>query len=391
MISSTGLFALGVLFSVQGQIPILGAEVGIGLDRTVDPSSYLIGPGDVISVVVEGGCTPYMLSAGLLPLAEYTVSTDGVLAVSGIGQIRAAGLTLSGLENELSILARATYPSSSIGVSLVEARLVKVTITGTVVRPGGYTLSAVQRVSALVDSAQSFSAYSSRIGRMLVEGQNEIEVNLLINPETGRPFSDPYLTNGAVVEFSPCLDPVYVLIGNRSGMGIPRTATVETVDLYRPTDLESFLSRMGGVGGHVDLHESGVLRNGAWTPLWEEGEGYPDFQLSVGDTLWLERLTETVTVSGAVPETGIYPFDASVTVEEYVAWAGGVLSTGRLGGTKVIREGDVIASGSEALSMTVYRGDVIEVPYNWVTVNAPWIALAVSVVSVSVAIYNAGH
>ena len=242
MISSTGLFALGVLFSVQGQIPILGAEVGIGLDRTMDPSSYLIGPGDVISVVVEGGCTPYMLSAGLLPLAEYTVSTDGVLAVSGIGQIRAAGLTLSGLENELSILARATYPSSSIGVSLVEARLVKVTIPGTVVRPGGYTLSAVQRVSALVDSAQSFSAYSSRIGRMLVEGQNEIEVNLLINPETGRPFSDPYLTNGAVVEFSPCLDPVYVLIGNRSGMGIPRTATVETVDLYRPTDLESFLS-----------------------------------------------------------------------------------------------------------------------------------------------------
>jgi hypothetical protein len=162
-------------------------------------------------------------------------------------------------------------------------------------------------------------------------------------------------------------------------------------DLYRPTDLESFLSRMGGVGGHVDLHESGVLRSGSWMPLWEEGEGYADFQLAVGDTLWLERLTETVTVSGAVPETGIYPFDASVTVEEYVAWAGGVLSTGRLGGTRVIREGEVIASGSEALSMTVYRGDVIEVPHNWVTVNAPWIALAVSVVSVSVAIYNAGH
>ena len=352
----------------------------MALDRAVDPYEYVVGPGDVLGVVVEGGCTPAMLSAGLAPQGRYPVSSDGAFAVSGIGQVDAESLTIAGLQERLESMARMTYPRISIGLSLVQSRQVRVRISGSVFTPGEYVLTAVHRVSDLVASAGGLTSYSSRLGVMLPGGGDlELELNLLLDPATGRPFSDPYLMNGAVVRFEPCLEPVYVEIG--------RNLTVW--DLMDPRDLGSFLQRMGGAPGDIDLAVSMHRRNGVETAVWSPDSGYAAIELEPGDTLLLAEVPRSVTVSGAVAVPGPQPFHPSMTVQDYIAAAGGVVSTGRLGGTELRREGEPVETGGDALGSCARRGDVIEVPYSWVARNGPWISLLASLVSIVVVLDSA--
>ena len=60
-----------------------------------DRDIYLLGPGDIISMVVEGGSSESLIAAGLTPWAFYTVSGDGYLSVSGIGAASIDDLTMN--------------------------------------------------------------------------------------------------------------------------------------------------------------------------------------------------------------------------------------------------------------------------------------------------------
>ncbi|MBN1434221.1 SLBB domain-containing protein [Candidatus Fermentibacterales bacterium] len=377
------LWSLAAMVMAVSQLPVSapGMSGSQSLDETLDRDEYVVGPGDLITVVVEGGCTGLMLSTGLSPMAQYRVSNDGVLAVSGVGQVTASGLTLNALEAELQAVARRSYPRTVLRVSLAAARTVRVRISGTVMQPGIYELLAIQRVSALVDSAHGLAPHSSHLGLMLLEDGLAIEVDLMTDPETGRFVSDPYLPNGAVVLFEPCLHPVYVVSFTPGHPG-----WTQAWDLTEPANLECFLARTGGLGGRVDLTSSVLLRGNERIPIWTEGLGFTEIAVQTGDTLTLQLRTEYVTVSGAVNLPGNIPFDPTLSVEEYIALAGGPVSTAAIGGTRTLRNGEEIESDSSPLEIYPARGDVIEVPHSWVTRNQGWISLALSAVSMAVLI-----
>jgi len=350
----------------------------------VDRNAYVLGAGDVLQMVIEGGTSDAMLVSGLAPSMPCKVSGDGMIQIPGIGQLQVDGLTIAQAEVELQRLVSIYYPRAVIGLGLMEPRTVKLWITGMVENPGQYTLFAINRVSDLVGEAGGFSSYSSRRGWMVTASGDSIQVDLHFHRATGRPAADPFVSGGAVVHFSLVEDPVYVIRpGIRNYNDSYPVPEVETWECVPGETVEDLMYRIGGITGDVDLSRSHLLSEGLSVPVWSRGEGFSKEEVLPGDTLRLVVQGNDIYVAGAVHQRGIIAYTPGITVRTCVERAGGVVYNGHLGGTTLTRDGEAVASGDDALDTEVLPGDVIEVPYNWVARHSQEIGILATVVGIT--------
>ncbi len=373
-----------------------GVSAGVGLNEAprefyelVDRDTYELGPGDVLRVVVEGGCTPAMLSAGLYPVSNVTVSGDGNLVVSGIGQVAVGGLTIQEAESALRELASRYYPRTTFSLSLTAPRVFIVRISGMVNEPGHFFMRSIDRTSALVDQAGGISAGGTRRGRLITADGDTLAVDLMLDPETGRPTADPLLSEQAVLEFGPSDSPVTVVRAPGAGALLP----VETFDLG-PTpgevDIEGFSALVGGFQGNVDMAKSFLIRDGEYLPIWDGVDNeFLELTLQTDDTLRLASVTDSVVVSGAVYLPRSVAYVPGATVADYIGRAGGATSDAATGRVRLSRNGRLVERGGDALERIPLPGDDIEVPYSWLARNSDAISVFTSLVSASVLLYNA--
>ncbi len=350
----------------------------------VDRNTYVVGAGDVLQMVVEGGTSEVMLVSGLSPMSLCKVSGDGIIQLSGIGQLDVAGFTIREAENALQRLVSRFYPGTSIGLGLIQPRTVKIWINGMVERPGQYSLYSINRVSDLVSQAGGLSAYASRNGWMVTSSGDSVQVNLHFDGLTGQPVSDPFVDGGAVVHFSLVNDPVYVLRpGVRNYNDAYPVPEVETWEFMPGETIEDLMYRIGGISGNIDLARSFLVSPTGSVPVWSRGEGFSDQMVTSGDTLRLVVQGNDIYVAGAVHQRGIIAYTPGTPVRVYVERAGGVVYNGSLGGTTLTRDGSRIATGDEALDTEVLPGDVIEVPYGWVARHSQEIGILATVVGIT--------
>jgi protein involved in polysaccharide export with SLBB domain len=355
------------------------------LFEPVDRSEYVLGAGDILQVTITGGCTELMLYSGVQPQSVCIVSGDGFLPVPGLGQVEAQGFTISETEERILALARRYYPRISLGIALVEPRVIKVYIGGMIASPGTYTLSAINRVSDLVTLAGGLTSYSSRSGNMYLENGDTVSVDLRMDPATHARAADPFVQGNSSVIFDLCENPVYIL---REGAvpelpGENPVSSIETWDIEPGTDLTYLLEQIGGLGGNMDLERSLLVQDQARYPVWTPEYGLLDIIVMPGDTLTLVMLSDSIALGGALNRTGWIRFRPGVTAREYIDMSGGIRSDGDMGRTRVFRGGEQIASGSEALDLVLLPGDVVEVPWTWIARNAEWIrvlSVAVTIV-----------
>ncbi len=357
---------------------------GFSIFEPVDRNTYVVGAGDVLQMVVEGGTSEVMLVSGLSPLSLCKVSGDGIIQLSGIGQLDVSGLTIVEAENALQRLVSRFYPGTAIGLGLIQPRMVKIWINGMVERPGQYQLYAINRVSDLVSEAGGLSAYASRNGWMVTSSGDSVEIDLHFDALTGQPVSDPFVDGGAVVHFSLVSDPVYVLRpGIRNYNDSYRVPEMETWEFMAGETIEDLMYRIGGITGNIDLARSLLVSASGSVPVWSRGEGFSDQLVASGDTLRLVVQGNDIYVAGAVHQRGIIAYTPGTPVRAYVERAGGVVYNGSLGGTTLTRDGVQIASGENALDTEVLPGDVIEVPYGWVARHSQEIGILATVVGIT--------
>lgn len=357
------------------------------LFESVDRNEYVLGPGDILLVTVYGGCTEVMLTSGVRPQSDCMVSGDCYLSVSGLGLIDVRDLTIAEAEENLIILARRYYPRIAIGMALFEPRMVKAFASGMLETPGTYTLSALNRVSDLVEMAGGLSSYSSRRGNMFTEDGDTISVDLRLDPVTHRPVANPFVENNVTVVFELCLNPVYILrSGSLVRMYESPIPSIETWDIDQGSNLEELLASTGGLNGNVDLERSMLLRGGDEYPIWLSGSGLLDMVVEAGDTLSLVMFSDSITVGGATNMHDRVAFRPGTTTREYIDRSGGFRYNAHQGGTRIYRNGEEVARGSEALDMVLLPGDVIEVPWSWVTLNAEWLRLLSTAVTIVIMI-----
>ncbi len=390
------MFFLGLTIVLQ--LPVTTAPVDTvspvaGYSETLSRDAYLLGPGDVLTVVIEGGCNDLMILSGLLPVAVCQVSGDGHLQMPGVGQIQVDGMSLEEAQRQLVALARRYYPGLRIGLSLTEPRALSVWISGMVERTGQYTLKSIQRVSDLVLAAGGVTPYGSRRGVMHLPDGTETGVDLSFGPD-GQPISDPYLVNGASVVIPVAQNPVFLarpgeLLMSSDGT-ILSTARhqVEAWDSVEGETVAGFLARTGGPEGRIDLSGCVLVSGGVEYPVWNGTEGLIQTPVLPGDTLRLAIMGNQVHVAGAVADPGYVLYRSGMTVRDCIDMAGGVIQNGRIHQTILSRMGGVVARGSDALSLEARPGDVIELPYSLESRYQTTIVILASLVTMTATIIN---
>ena len=122
----------------------------LALEGAVDPTVYVVGPGDQFSIAI----------GGLLPIREITpVSADGDLVLPEAGSIPAAGRTLDEVQREALAALKVRFAKVTLEVNLVQPRQFYIHLSGAVPRPGRYLMIPVSRVSEALELAYAAKAF----------------------------------------------------------------------------------------------------------------------------------------------------------------------------------------------------------------------------------------
>jgi protein involved in polysaccharide export with SLBB domain len=375
------------------ELPVSPMQTGLAPEPIVvalepaDRNVYLLGAGDILTIAVEGGTSLAAATSGLIPLSLCTVGSDGVISVSGLGQIAVSGLTIIEAESDLALLARRYFPGMQVGLSLYQPRLVRVRASGMVQRPDVYPLYALQRVSDLLDLCGGLVFPASHRGWMYF-GADSVRIDLLPDIYTHQPVSDPLVVDGAVVVMEACESPVFVMRPSLLiSTSMPPAASLQAWDVGDGMPLRSLLEVIGGAGANVDYTRSVLRRGGEARPLWA-GEGIAEIEIHSGDTLVLAGLADSVAISGAVGSPAPVAWSPGLTSMDYIALAGGTIPGSDLRHASIYRGGVVVVDGHDALSAQPAPGDAVDVPYSWISRNIDMVTFVSTLVSMAALIYS---
>ncbi|PSQ89415.1 MAG: hypothetical protein BRD45_03305 [Bacteroidetes bacterium QS_8_64_10] len=178
----------------------MSSGLAVPLEGQVDPSAYVVGPGDVFSVFV-GGPEPVNLTP--------TVSAEGDLVLPEVGSLPAADHTLAEVKQAAQSALRESFQNVSLDVSLQRPRTFFVHASGAVHRSGRYTANPVTRVSNVIERAvvdtlpdpvrnPDFEPSFRNITLIRQDGDRQ-SVDLERYFATGNPEYNPYLRDGDVI------------------------------------------------------------------------------------------------------------------------------------------------------------------------------------------------
>jgi polysaccharide export outer membrane protein len=136
----------------------------------VDVATYIIGPSDVLNIEVfkEPAWTKL-----------YPVRTDGMITVSLVGEMKAAGLTPTQLKKQLTEALKEQLNEPEVTVSVYDVRSKLYTVTGDVKRAGSFPLiKEPTTVFEAVNLAGGFSdPFTNGKHIRIIRGSQRIEFN----------------------------------------------------------------------------------------------------------------------------------------------------------------------------------------------------------------------
>jgi len=127
-------------------------------DPSVDSSTYVIGPEDVLDIYVWKETD---LSR------RVPVRQDGKISMPLVGEIQASGLTPLKLKEELINKLKAYVEIPNVTVTVLEANSFKVYVTGQVLRPGVFTLRSETTILQIIPMAGGFTQWANQ-GKLIL-------------------------------------------------------------------------------------------------------------------------------------------------------------------------------------------------------------------------------
>lgn len=338
------------------------ANLLILAEGAIDPSAYIVGPGDQFSIFIGG---PVPIQA-LVP-----ISISGKLIAMDAGSIEAAGKSLQDVQKETTDLLRAQYSNVAIDVSLIQPRRFYVHVSGSVPEPGRYPMLPLSRLDDAIQ--QAFAAQTA--ARPDPTSNNEVRIvgsataempatrpefkpslrNVTVTSSLGETNSydlfryyvhgdldhNPYLQDGDVIQLN-AYDEV-------------RNAILITGDVASPGQIEyregdSVLDVLRLVAGDLDLNSVKTVRLTRRTensiappvdldiPAMLRGST-PATDVQMGDHLNVAmEETATAAVYGFVQFPGTYPIqNAQTTLRELIELAGGLKDEASIKGAYIER------------------------------------------------------
>jgi protein involved in polysaccharide export with SLBB domain len=293
----------------------------------VDPD-YPIGPGDEISVTVWGDVELYH---------SLEVNREGNIVIPVVGQVFVSGLTLRELKNKIILRMSKVYSgidvagkkgTTFVDVSLGKLRTIKVFIVGDVIRPGGYTLTAVSTVfNALYNAGGPTENGSLRNVRVIRNNKIIAEIDFYEYLLEGKKEEDIRLENYDTILIPPRGKTV-TLKG-----GVLRPAIYE---LKLEEKLGRLIKIAGGLKPNVYVKRSQIDRivNNLERKVFDVElesviKGKSDVDLFNGDVIEffevLDYRFNVVSISGNIAYPGAYELREGMKLLDVIVKAGGTL------------------------------------------------------------------
>jgi len=192
-----------------------------GLDRPVDPDTYVLGPSDQLVLIVRGS-EQRDLKLVILP--------EGTVVLPNRGPIMVAGLTISEFRNQVKRELEKYYPGVEVHVQLVVPRSFVVYVLGEVTNPGPVQMYAPFRLDRAISSADGVTDRGSRRAVEIRDDAGSVQtVDLDRFYRLGDVQNNPMLREGQTV-FVPSRGTVYTIIGEVWRGGNFEALPGETID-----------------------------------------------------------------------------------------------------------------------------------------------------------------
>jgi polysaccharide biosynthesis/export protein len=252
---------------------------------------------------------------------------------------------------------------------------VTVNVVGAVRRPGPYELIKTKDLAELFDLAGGLAPTVTKSLPIRITRRNTHEQAALLEvPFTGGAVPNRTLQDDdrVHVQSTEELQRSVLLIGAVVGSDSLDTATTsKRLPFVEGDTVRSLIDRAGGIRAPGDLRRSYIARpqqNAQPTlipvdleALLVKREFSADKPVQMGDTIVIPAMRYSVLVEGAVGRAGLYPYNPTFGIAEYVAHAGGRTRTARdIDETKLIDPNGITHSFRKDLKPA--PGDAILVP-----------------------------
>ena len=334
------------LVPVSDEIPdslkIFGHDIFDGEELSFEPNenlatpeSYQLGPGDQLLIEIFG------YSEGSY---SRTISPEGTINISQIGQVQLGGLTIKEAKEKLRRALASKYasvggsnPNSTVSITQRNIRTVQVNIMGEVNTPGTYRLSSFATVFNALYNAGGVSEEGSLRAIKVVRGGEPFAIvdvyGYLFN---GRSDSDITLKEGDVIIVPPYVNLV-LAAGNVKRPMFYELAEGET--------LSDLIQYAGGFSSKAYQDDVRVIRQqGAERQIYTvRKEASTTFAMADGDEVHvgetMERFANKVEVKGSVFRPGMFELGGDIaTVRQLVRAAGGLKEDAFTGRAVIVRE-----------------------------------------------------
>ncbi|MGB8658019.1 MAG: polysaccharide biosynthesis/export family protein [Candidatus Zixiibacteriota bacterium] len=310
------------------------------LEKSIDPSEYVVGAGDVLSIDVWGEINVHH---------TLTVTPEGSLLIPGVGRIQVGGERLADAKNTVQEAVLKSYRSVPVTITLLKLKKVKVIVAGTVRVPGVYTVTANTRVSEAIDIAGGFTDSSSTRNITVTHPDGSaIVADVYRFKRLGDRNKNPYLLGGDVV-FVPAIEKQINTVGIYGA--VKSGGDFE----YAPSDsLRDLIDLAYGLTMDVDLLKGELVRFAPNQPgpttipinlkqLHAGNDSEGNLQLLPDDRVFIRSTPkfhkkDQVIVNGEVYYPGVYNIDGDKTkLSEVVSRAGGITPFASLAEAEMVR------------------------------------------------------
>ena len=341
LLAATGANAQGgavdLMGSASGGRNVLaptGASSSPPMSRPVDPTEYVVGPGDMLQINLSGGVTRSW-DAMILP--------EGTLYVPSIGPIPMVGVTLVEARRLVQDRLAKEYRGVAVDLRLLRPRSFLVYLVGETSQPGPHEVSATSRASEFLSESLFGDAASRRnveLRRRSPKGEIRTRIDLTRFRLTGYLAHDPLLREG---------DQVYFQKGAAEVAIAGAVARGRSFDLVDGDSLSTLLAMAGGplpsaTDQAVLVRFVDATRKDSLSfKLADVLSGRYDAPLRDGDHVYVYfqpryHFLEQASIYGEVQRPGTYPLLPGLTrLSELVKLAGGFLPDADLGSIHVFR------------------------------------------------------
>ncbi len=289
------------------------------LENVPVPSSYLLGPGDSLKIIVWS-------EMGDETVYDVTVNPEGQVYVPIIGLVGVQGQTIGQFEEVVLGKLADKFKHFKGQVTLSKIRTVQIFVVGEVQKPGSMVVSALSTaLHALINAGGPTEKGTMRNIKVWRQNQVVAELDLYKYFLSGDKSQDILLESGDTLFVGP-IGPRVLVKGQ-----VIRPASYELVS---EKTLAEVLSMAGGVAPGAYTGRIRIFR-------WQGGERRQildvtsdmqtsqDFIVQNGDEIFVDKAIEEfgneVTIEGPVQKPGSYAVDSRTTIRDLIQRAGGIV------------------------------------------------------------------